>query len=113
MTTSAESTQLSTVQIDTIREELEEQLLWRERQLADLRATVDDGTVSDTAKAAILAEIVSTERAIGLVRQTLEDIDNGTYGRCDDCHTQIPFERLKIRPLTRYCVACQRRHERR
>jgi DnaK suppressor protein len=111
MTTSAQGTHLSSVQVDAIRDELAEQLTWRKRQLADLESTVEDGTVADTAKAAILADIVSAERNIALVRQTLSDIEGGTYGRCDDCRTPIPFERLKIRPLARYCMTCQRRHE--
>lgn len=113
MTTSAEGTTLSSVQLAAIREELDEQLLWRNRQLSDLESTVADGTVSETAKAAILAEIAATERNIAAVKRALDDITAGVYGRCDDCRAPIPYERLKIRPLARYCVTCQRRQEKR
>jgi DnaK suppressor protein len=30
----------------------------------------------------------------------------GTYGICGGCGAAIPVERLRIRPATRWCVAC-------
>jgi DnaK suppressor protein len=36
----------------------------------------------------------------------LERIENGTYGRCENCNTAIPAERLDAIPYTRYCVGC-------
>jgi len=34
------------------------------------------------------------------------------FGRCADCGTDIPFERLKAEPAALRCVGCQRVHER-
>ncbi|GAA4192135.1 TraR/DksA family transcriptional regulator [Microbispora amethystogenes] len=110
MTTSDEFTAISEPQTRLIRAELEEQLQWREVQLRDLRAEVDGGE-QDTARLALLADVAATERAVTELRRTLERMEEGHYGRCADCAAAIPFGRLKIRPLARYCIACQRRHE--
>lgn len=29
------------------------------------------------------------------------------YGRCEDCSVTIPFDRLRLNPAVRRCVACQ------
>jgi len=36
----------------------------------------------------------------------LERIDEGTFGKCEECGKQILTERLEILPYTRYCVGC-------
>ncbi|WP_433239816.1 TraR/DksA family transcriptional regulator [Streptosporangium sp. CA-135522] len=105
-------THLSGVQLDAIREELEEQLFRWTRQLAELEAVVNDA-VEVSAKPEILADIASAERSTAVVRHALRDITELTYGRCGDCGLGIPFERLKARPLARFCMRCQRRHEHR
>lgn len=110
MTTSDEFTAISEPQMRVIRTELEEQLQWREVQLRDLRAAVDGGA-EDTARLALLADVAATERAVAELRRALDRMDEGGYGRCADCTGVIPFGRLKIRPMARYCIACQRRHE--
>ncbi|MDR2127675.1 MAG: TraR/DksA family transcriptional regulator [Burkholderiaceae bacterium] len=46
------------------------------------------------------AELARIERA-------LEQMADGTYGFCDECGCTIPFERLKIEPMTQHCVACK------
>lgn len=45
--------------------------------------------------------------------EALERINQGTYGRCEECNIAIPKARLKEIPYTRYCVACARKQERR
>ncbi len=109
--TMASDVHLSGVQLDVVREELEGQLLRWTRQLAELEAAVGDDSVEVSAKAAPLADIVSAERNVAVVRDALKDISELTYGRCDGCGSGIPFERLKARPLARLCMDCQRRHE--
>ncbi|HVF05741.1 MAG TPA: TraR/DksA C4-type zinc finger protein [Frankiaceae bacterium] len=37
----------------------------------------------------------------------LARLDEGTYGRCVDCGTQLPDERLEARPEAARCVTCQ------
>jgi RNA polymerase-binding transcription factor DksA len=38
-------------------------------------------------------------------------MDTGVYGLCEECDTEIPFERLEAYPTARRCLEHQRRHE--
>ncbi|WP_214415832.1 TraR/DksA family transcriptional regulator [Sphaerisporangium fuscum] len=102
---------LSSVQVQAIREELQEQLLWRTSQLDNLKASVDGAGGEGLSWQDLLADITATDRAIAEITQGLDNLARGDYGVCTGCGSRIPFERLKVRPLTRNCVACQRRHE--
>ncbi|MBB3082586.1 TraR/DksA family transcriptional regulator [Geodermatophilus sabuli] len=73
----------------------------RERALADTVQSLPDD--------------VAVSRAASLL-QTIEDIDAalariaaGSYGRCVHCGTDIPEERLELRPFATGCVACSQR----
>ena len=41
------------------------------------------------------------------VLAALTRLDDGTYGRCADCGTELPDERLDARPEAARCVTCQ------
>lgn len=41
------------------------------------------------------------------VTRALERISDPHYGLCEDCGVAIPFERLRLNPAVRRCVACQ------
>ena len=45
------------------------------------------------------------------VREALARVDAGTYGRCIDCGSELPVERLEARPDAARCVNCQQRLE--
>ncbi|MDQ1696029.1 MAG: DnaK suppressor protein [Frankiaceae bacterium] len=45
------------------------------------------------------------------VREALDRLDNGTYGRCVDCDKELPEARLEVRPEAARCVDCQQRAE--
>ncbi|MDA0636771.1 TraR/DksA C4-type zinc finger protein [Nonomuraea sp. MCN248] len=112
MTQHDEHVRLSEIQIQTITENLRSQLMWRTSRLDELRALVEGGDgADDGSKQSVLADLAATERAIGEIRDSLERLADGGYGRCADCGAAVPFERLKIRPLTRHCVPCRQRHE--
>jgi DnaK suppressor protein len=48
---------------------------------------------------------------INKIRKSLEDIENGDYGICEDCGREIAFERLKARPVARRCIQCKTKQE--
>ncbi len=48
---------------------------------------------------------------INKIQNSLEDIENGDYGICEDCGEEISIERLKIRPVARRCVRCKTKEE--
>lgn len=41
----------------------------------------------------------------------LMKIESGTYGICENCGAEIPFERLKARPVTTMCFECKELEE--
>jgi transcriptional regulator, TraR/DksA family len=56
----------------------------------------------------------TTDRETKLLKKieyTLSKIDNGTYGYCEVCGAEIPYERLKARPVTSMCIRCKELEE--
>ena len=47
------------------------------------------------------------------IHASLEDIEDGVYGICDDCGRDISIERLKARPVAGRCIRCKTRQEQR
>lgn len=45
------------------------------------------------------------------IRKSLEDIEKGEYGICEDCGEEISIERLKARPVTSFCIRCKTNRE--
>ena len=45
------------------------------------------------------------------VDDSLDRIENGTYGICEECGEPIGLKRLEVRPVAKYCVACKTRLE--
>jgi len=39
----------------------------------------------------------------------LDRLDQGTFGKCEECQKAIPKTRLQALPYTRYCVDCARK----
>lgn len=56
--------------------------------------------------------IASNERELLYdLEDAIKKIDDGIYGVCEDCKTQITKERLKAVPYTRHCLNCQQKRE--
>ena len=45
------------------------------------------------------------------IRHSLEAIECGEYGICEDCGEDISIERLKARPVTSFCIPCKTKGE--
>ncbi|WP_431930310.1 TraR/DksA family transcriptional regulator [Nonomuraea jabiensis] len=102
---------LSSVQLQSLRQDLQQQLEQRRRHLEGLRVQEQDGSGADGTWQELVISITAAERAVAELSQAYDRLVDGTYGRCARCQTAIPFERLKVRPLARNCIDCQRRHE--
>jgi DnaK suppressor protein len=50
-------------------------------------------------------------KLIKKIRQSLEDIENGEYGICEDCGEDISIERQRARPVTSFCIGCKTKRE--
>jgi RNA polymerase-binding protein DksA len=49
------------------------------------------------------------EQALDEIREALERIRQGTFGRCEECGAPIPKARLQAVPYARHCVECARK----
>jgi RNA polymerase-binding transcription factor DksA len=53
------------------------------------------------------------EQVLEEISLALERINQGTFGRCEECESEIPKARLQAVPYARYCVECARKLEQR
>jgi DnaK suppressor protein len=59
-------------------------------------------------------ELRMTEREQKLLKkidEALERIATNTYGICERCGEEIPYKRLKARPVTTLCIECKTQQE--
>jgi DnaK suppressor protein len=49
------------------------------------------------------------EKILDEVNDALARIEQGTFGRCENCGQEISRERLKALPYARYCIRCARK----
>lgn len=61
----------------------------------------------------VLSDKARNEAAMHGLEQQLSDfedafsrIDDEAFGQCDTCKIEIPYERLKAVPGTRFCISC-------
>lgn len=50
-------------------------------------------------------------KLLGKIDEALARIEDGSYGRCEECGGQIGSERLKARPVTTLCIECKESQE--
>jgi len=51
------------------------------------------------------------ERMLEAIDRALARINDGGYGRCEDCGTDIPRARLDVLPFATRCVSCESQRE--
>jgi RNA polymerase-binding transcription factor DksA len=56
-----------------------------------------------------LGLIQNEEQALDEIAAALDRLAQGTFGRCEECHKDIPRARLQALPYTRHCVECARK----
>ena len=107
-------------QLESLRSALEAEKTSVDRQLAEhgapaegsnVEVDVDEG-FADSAHAT--AERSQTLALIDQLHEHHRDIeaalarmDEGVYGKCENCGQDIPFERLEARPTATLCVKCK------
>jgi RNA polymerase-binding transcription factor DksA len=90
-----------------LREEIEQS---RRETLGAVEGGVGDS--ADESVADLLSDLDAAEitRDLGDVRAleaAIGRLTAGTYGRCEDCGTDIPVARLRAQPAALRCIACQ------
>ena len=50
-------------------------------------------------------------KLLGKIDEAVARIEDGSYGRCEECGGEIGIERLKARPVTTFCIDCKSSQE--
>ena len=50
-------------------------------------------------------------RLMRKINRTLDKLNNGDFGVCEECGRRISEERLKARPIAALCIECKRMQE--
>ena len=109
--------------LERFRETLLEQktqILAHARQVLDGEIHVDSDDLSDEIDSAVSESSLSfvgqmQEREFGLlqeIEQSLEKIEQGSYGECESCGEEIGLGRLRARPMAEFCIGCKEDEER-
>jgi len=56
-----------------------------------------------------LSLMENEEQMLGEIAAALERIEQGAFGRCEECQKIIPHARLEALPYARHCVECARK----
>ena len=121
---------MTSIDTERFRDELLEERRRVEHALATLRdehpgsldeeveeiAATSDNHLAETATATLGREIDYTlgdnaEHVLAGIDAALKRIEEGTYGTCAGCGTEIPEGRLEANPWASLCIDCKRRAE--
>lgn len=108
--------------IETIKQQLEKR---RDDLRATMAKTAADGReanednaqdIADRATNSYTKEFLFTQSAndrnlLSMVEGALVRINEGTYGECVSCGSEINPKRLEAVPWARYCIGCQEKIE--
>ena len=67
-----------------------------------------EGATIGFERAQLAATMDLTRRRIADLDRALEQVADGSYGRCETCGGDIGAERLAARPSARTCISCAR-----
>ena len=73
---------------------------------------IGEGTTEAVERISSTLTARSVAAALADIDRAIEKLDEGTYGRCDECGRAIPAARLETVPATAYCVECSARRPR-
>ncbi|GBD34138.1 RNA polymerase-binding transcription factor DksA [bacterium HR34] len=48
----------------------------------------------------------SLEKRYNEIKEALQKIEKGSYGKCEKCGQEISEKRLKANPTAKYCIKC-------
>lgn len=80
---------------------------YRENSVLD----TEDMSLRDSTGAQQIALLEARTRQRNQLDDALRRLDEGTYGICEDCETEISPARLRAMPFARRCIKCQEQAE--
>ncbi len=67
---------------------------------------------SDNADQEIMFSLLGSDRdTLDQIEAAIQRIEDGSYGRCEECGEQIPKARLSAIPYAAFCVQCAAERE--
>ncbi len=98
---------------------MREDILNKAKKLKEDSYTLGTDGIQDMADAAsntytadILMSISDNDiRLLKDIDNTLDKMEKGTYGICEECEEKINEKRLEANPVARYCITCKRQME--
>ncbi|WP_446458802.1 TraR/DksA family transcriptional regulator [Streptomyces rochei] len=108
-------TRLSPADLAVLRENLQEQRLFREEQLRQIAAVpsrAGEPSRRSAGQTGVRVKLAASARMVlADVEAALARMAEGRYGACHLCRRPIDRERLMIVPQARYCARCQQVRE--
>lgn len=110
-------THLTPEDLAALRENLDEQRLFRQDQLQQISAAATsraDAVLQRQAASQVEVRVklaASARMVLADVEAALARMDEGSYGTCHLCRRPVERERLLIVPQARYCARCQQVRE--
>jgi DnaK suppressor protein len=65
-----------------------------------------DSAQATEERSELLGQIDVSRTRVQQIDRALEQMDEGTYGTCEECGGEIQPARLEVRPLSVKCVGC-------
>ncbi|HUA34969.1 MAG TPA: RNA polymerase-binding protein DksA [Candidatus Binataceae bacterium] len=101
-----------------ILEERKREILEEAGRTVDTMNGVEESFADPTDRAALesdrnfLLRMRDRERKLlGKIDEAFERLEEGSYGKCEECGNEIGIERLKARPVTTLCISCKSAQE--
>jgi DnaK suppressor protein len=89
-----------------------------ERVVGEMNTRAEGGYADPTDRATLESDrnfqlrLRDRERKLlSKIQEAFARLDEGNYGRCEECGGDIGIERLKARPVTTFCISCKSAQE--
>lgn len=79
--------------------------------VADDTQDIADQAVLSYQKEFLFSQGTNGHQQLRMVRQALNRVQDGSFGECVQCGTEIGSKRLEALPWTPYCIDCQEKIE--
>lgn len=70
-----------------------------------------DRADTEAGRLVMLRNLDRDRKLLKRIEYTLRKIEAGTYGICEMCGSEIPYQRLKARPVAKLCIHCKELEE--
>lgn len=101
-----------------LEERRQEILAEAERAVGSMNGEGEEGYADPTDRASLesdrffLLRMRDRERKLlAKIDEAFARLDDGSYGRCEECGAEIGLERLRARPVTTLCISCKSSQE--